>query len=312
MNRRHFIQALGFTGTAALAAGSLRNAAALFAAEGDVFTMTTVNHLSIGGVADYAKTRDWYVDLFGMRVTWDNGKECGIEFGPVNSPNGIYVDPGKPGDKSNVSHIGFGIPDFWAKKDAMKSEMDRRGLKGVRPDGEGGWSVNTPSGYLIQPVPVKDESMYPGAGGPCKVAKSDACVAGYEAGLKDLAALPKPSGKGFKAVAFSRIVFHTPDIASDRDFFRDLWGMKVISDKQDGDNPESLLKFGENTLCLRNTSQPGDKPYCTEFSFQVEDFNKAKVEAELKRRGLNPVMDPEMGWVVSDLDGLRVGVTGKA
>ena len=312
MNRRHFIQTLGFTGTAALAASSFRSAANLFAAEGPVFPMTTVNHLSIGGVADVAKSRDWYVDLFNMRVSWDNGKECGIEMGPEDSPNAIFIDPGKPGDKASVTHIGFGIPDFWAKKDAMKAEMDRRGVKGVRPDGEAGWNCNTPSGYLIQPTPVKDNAMYPGSARPCATAKSDACVAGYEEGRKNLATLPKPSGKGFKAVAFSRIVFHTPDIAGDRDFFRDLWGMKVISDKVDGENPEVLLKFGENTLCLRKTSQPGDKPYCTEISFLVEDFNRVKVEAELKRRGLNPVMDPEMGWVVSDPDGLRVGVTGKA
>src|SRR5579864_4346950 len=108
MNRRHFIQTLSFTGTAAFTASSLRNAATLFAADGPPFTMTTVNHLSIS-VADYAKTRDWYVDLFGMRTTWDNGKECGLEFGPTNSPNGIYIDPAKPGEKASVTHIGFGI-----------------------------------------------------------------------------------------------------------------------------------------------------------------------------------------------------------
>jgi catechol 2,3-dioxygenase-like lactoylglutathione lyase family enzyme len=310
MNRRRLIQTLSFTGTVAIAAGYLRNAANLFAAEGDVFPITTVNHLSIN-VADYAKTRDWYVDLFGMRVAWDNGKECGIEMGPLNAPNGMYIDPAKPGEKANVTHIAFGIPDWWARKDAMKAEMDRRGVRGVRPDGEGGWSCNTPSGYLIQPVPVKDEAMYPGSAGPCKTAKSDSCVAGYVEGRKNLATIAKPSGKGFKSVAFSRIVFRTPDIAADRDFFRDLWGMKVISDKEDGDNAECLLKFGENTLCLRKTSQPGDKPNCNEFSFLVEDFNKAKVEAELRRRSLNPAMDPELGWVISDPDGLRVGVTGK-
>ena len=44
----------------------------------------------------------------------------------------------------------------------------------------------------------------------------------------------------------------------------------------------------------------------------MEDFNKGKAETELKRRGLNPVFDPEMGWVFSDLDGLRIGVSGKA
>ena len=311
MNRRQLFNS-GIHGNRRTRRELLRNATSLFAAEGEAFPMTTVNHLSIGGVADVAKTRDWYVDLFNMRVSWDNGKECGIEMGPPDSPNAIYIDPGKPGDVASVTHIGFGIPDFWAKKDAMKAEMDRRGVKGVRPDSEAGWSCNTPSGYLIQPVAVKDNAMYPGSARACAIAKSDACVAGYEEGQKDLGTLPKPTGKGFKAIAFSRIVFHTPDIAGDRDFFRDLWGMKVISDKQDGENPEVLLKFGLNTLCLRKTGQPGDKPSCTEFSFLTEDFNKARVEAELKRRGLNPVMDPEMGWVVSDPDGLRVGVTGKS
>ena len=68
----------------------------------------------------------------------------------------------------------------------------------------------------------------------------------------------------------------------------------------------------KNTLCLRKTSQPGDKPNCTEFSFLAEGFNKGKAEAELNRRGLNPVFDPEMGWVFSDPDGLRIGVSGKS
>ena len=79
----------------------------------------------------------------------------------------------------------------------------------------------------------------------------------------------------------------------------------------EGENPEVLLKFGENTLCLRKTSQPGDKPSCTEFYFLAEDFNKGKAEAELKRRGLNPVFDPELGWVFSDPDGLRIGVRSR-
>ena len=304
MNRRQLIQALGFAGTAALAASTLPNAAALFAAEGKTFTMTTVNHLSLGGVADYAKSRDWYVDLFGMRVAWDDGKMCALEMGPLKSPNGMYIVQGKPGSKASISHIAFGIPDWWAKRDPMKAEMDRLGLQGIRMDGEGGWMCNTPSGYMIQPVPEKDPAMFPGAAQPCEKAKSATCVSGYEAGLKNLGSLPKPSGKGFKAVAFSRIVFNTSDIAKDRDFFRDLWGMKVISDK----DAECMLKFGQNTLVLRKTD---DKANCSEYSFLAEDYSKAKAEAELKRRGLNPEMDPELGFLVSDPDGIRVGVTGK-
>jgi catechol 2,3-dioxygenase-like lactoylglutathione lyase family enzyme len=318
MDRRQLLKTLGLTGAGAFVTNVLPKGTIAYAAAaaqtategGKVFPATTVNHLSIDGVADYAKTRDWYVDLFGMRVVWDNGNMCTLEMGPLKSPNGMYVIQGKPGDKATVAHIAFGIPDWWSKKDAIKAEMDRHGLKGIRSDGEAGWSCNTPSGYLIQPVPEKDEAMYPGAGNPCAKAKSDACKSGWESGLKNLETLPKPSGKGFKCAAFSRIVLHTPDIGSDRDFFRDLWGMKVISDKEDGENPECLLKFGQNTLSLRKITEPGEKPYCNEYSFLAQDYNKAKAEAELKRRGLNPELDAELGWVVSDPNGLRIGVRG--
>ncbi|HVB99966.1 MAG TPA: VOC family protein [Candidatus Dormibacteraeota bacterium] len=111
-------------------------------------------------------------------------------------------------------------------------------------------------------------------------------------------------------MAFYPIVIHTPDLAADRNVYRDLWGMKVISNREEGEQAECLLKFGENTLCLRQTIHPGKKPYCHEYSFLALDFDKAKAEAELKRRGLNLEEDPELGWVVSDPDGLRVGVRG--
>jgi catechol 2,3-dioxygenase-like lactoylglutathione lyase family enzyme len=166
--------------------------------------------------------------------------------------------------------------------------------------------------YMIQPV-ANDESMFPGAAQPCKdSAKSETCKAGFQEGLKNLSMLPKPSGNGFIGIAFTPVVVHTPDVHKDMEFFRDLLGMKVISDKEGGPNPEALLWFGENTLLLRKTSQPGGKVYCNEYAFRVENFNKAKTEAELKRRGLNPEWDAAMGWVIHDPDGLRIGITGEA
>ena len=86
--------------------------------------------------------------------------------------------------------------------------------------------------------------------------------------------------------------------------------MKVVSDDEDGKNPECLLKFGYNTLCLRQGAPAGNKPFCRAYCFLAENYNEAKAEAELRRRGLNPEMDLELGWVVSDPDGLRVGVRG--
>ena len=56
-------------------AASVAGAAALAtAAEGNGFQAVTVSHISYQ-VADYAKTRDFYADLLGMKVSHDDGKQ---------------------------------------------------------------------------------------------------------------------------------------------------------------------------------------------------------------------------------------------
>ena len=71
MNRRQLIQSLAL---AASAAG-----AAVPAAAGDSkgFKTLSVNHISYV-VADYTKTRDFYVDLMGMKPVHDDGKQCSL------------------------------------------------------------------------------------------------------------------------------------------------------------------------------------------------------------------------------------------
>jgi len=327
MDRRQLIQGLAATGTAALAASALPRAATAFAASaaqttakgGKAFPVTTINHLGLG-VADYAKSRDFYVELFGMRVAWDNGKVipeqtgqagCAVEFGSLTSPNGLYIRAlAKPGDKPTINHIAFGIPNFMSQKAGMKAEMERWDLKNVRPDGEKGWSCDDPAGYFLNIwVPEKDEAMYPGADKPCLDAKAATCKAGWDAGQTNLNAAPKPSGKGFKAMYFSHVILHVPqsEIPKERDFYTRLLGMKVISDKADGPNPEVLLGFNKNTLYLRKTDNPSDKPYCVEYGFVIQNYDKTKVKAELDRRGLKPEADGD-GWTFHDPDGLKIGI----
>src|SRR2546421_1670390 len=72
MSRRQLIQSLAMTATAAAAAGATPSEAA---ADGKGFKAVAVNHISFQ-VADYAKTRDFYVDLLGMNVLKDTGKQC--------------------------------------------------------------------------------------------------------------------------------------------------------------------------------------------------------------------------------------------
>ena len=308
ISRRQLFQTLGLGATAAIAATALpRN---LFAAAGQaavkkVYPVTTVNHLSYAST-DYKKVRDFYVDFFGMRDVWDDGTKCQVDCGPAAAPNSLYVTSAAAGVKPNVAHFAFGLPDFWKLRTDIHDEMIRRGMQGVHEDGEGGWFVDGPSGYVNQPVTVMDPAMFPGAAQPCAEAKSAKCKDGYAKGLKNLASIPKASGKGFKALYFKYIVLRVPDVAAERDFYTSLFGMKVVSNKKD----DVSLRFGQNGLILR-PSAAGAKPSCMEFGFVVEGYNEAKVKAEAARRGLTAKPSEFGGLTVQDPNGLEIGIGGR-
>ncbi len=86
-----------------------------------------------------------------------------------------------------------------------------------------------------------------------------------------------------------------------------MMGMQVISDKTT-ENPEIFLRFGENTWHLRKTAKVEEKPYCNHCAFVVENYDSARVEDELKRRGLNPMPDSKLAWTITDPDGFRIEV----
>ena len=316
MDRRQIIQGLGFSALAAILPPSLRTGAHLTAqgsARGDRLfpSPTNINHLSCA-VNDYAKSRDFYVDLFGMRLVWDNGKQCALEFGNPAAPNGLYIRPlGKPTDKPDVGHIAYGIPNFMKYKAPIKAEMERYHLTEIRPDGEVGWICNDPAGYMLNIVVEKDKAMFPGAAKPCDVAGSDECKQASAEGMKNISAALKPSGSGFQALYFSHVVLNVPgpQLSKESEFYREMLGMKMIYNKMT-DNPETFLRFGQNTLYLRKTTHPDDKPYCTHFAFVIENYDSGKVEAELKRRGLDPKPDSKLAWTFTDPDGFRVDVAG--
>src|ERR1700681_1796640 len=118
MSRRQLIQSLALTATAASAAG-----AAPLAAEGTGFKATTVNHISYS-VADYKKTRDFYADLLGMKVTQDDGKnQCYLAFGD----SFIIPRNGRQGQPTPlVGHVAITVENFDLK--TAKAELERRGL----------------------------------------------------------------------------------------------------------------------------------------------------------------------------------------
>jgi catechol 2,3-dioxygenase-like lactoylglutathione lyase family enzyme len=146
ISRRQLVQGLA-VGVAAVASTPA------FAAAGNKgFKAIAVNHISYG-VADYGRTRDFYADLLGMRVSEDNGKQCALSFGDT------FVIPRhtrQPDNKPYIDHVAYTI-DHW-DQDAVEAELRRRGFE-PRVD-ENSFHIKDPDGFDVQ-IASKDMKSAP-------------------------------------------------------------------------------------------------------------------------------------------------------
>ena len=141
MSRRQLIQTLALTATAASTVSTVESAAPANA--------IYINHVSMQ-VADYAKTRDFYAGLLGMKVTNDDGKtQCRLTFG-----DNIVIArsaSSRPGGKVGVDHIAYTLANWDTDKTvkpAVEAELKRRGLM-IRTT-EGSFHVQDPDGFEVQ------------------------------------------------------------------------------------------------------------------------------------------------------------------
>jgi len=139
LTRRQLIQNL----TIAAAAASSVSAVPAAAAEAKVLNATNFNHVSYQ-VTDYAKTRDFYAGLFGMKVSEDDGKQCRLSFGN----NILIVRNRQPAPK--VDHIAYTIANWDQEKEAMAAEVKRRSLKIVQGDTKTSLHILDPDGFQVQ------------------------------------------------------------------------------------------------------------------------------------------------------------------
>ena len=138
MTKRQLIQSL------ALSAVAAAGAAPAVAASRPAFKALGVNHISYG-VADYARTRDFYADLLGMGVAKDDGKQCELTFGDA------FIIPRKSrhpeGRTPFIDHVAYTI-DNW-DRGAVEAELKRRGLD-PRPDTDNSFHIKDPDGFDLQ------------------------------------------------------------------------------------------------------------------------------------------------------------------
>jgi catechol 2,3-dioxygenase-like lactoylglutathione lyase family enzyme len=136
MSRRQLIRNLAV-------AASLASSAA--ADDTNIVKATYINHISYQ-VADYAKTRDFYSGLFGMKVSEDNGKQCHLTIGET-----IIVARSHPADTPRFDHISLTIANWdtdKSVKDRVAAELKRRGLD-VQTD-KHGYDFKDPDGFQVQ------------------------------------------------------------------------------------------------------------------------------------------------------------------
>jgi catechol 2,3-dioxygenase-like lactoylglutathione lyase family enzyme len=142
MTRRQLIQSLALAATAASATGAVPAAAA----DKYVVKTTYLNHVGYQ-VADYAKSRDWYADLFGMKVVLDDGKKANLAVGESLVIFHNRQSPSTP----IIDHICFTVAD-WDKdksvRGAVAAELKRRGLE-VQSSANS-LDIKDPDGFRIQ------------------------------------------------------------------------------------------------------------------------------------------------------------------
>ena len=129
---------------------------------------------------------------------------------------------------------------------------------------------------------------------------------GMTAAAASTRALAAPAPRaGFKAVAVNHISFGVADYARTRDFYADLLGMAVSGD----DGSQCYLKFGADSFLIpRKSRAAGAAPVVDHICYTIEDWDKDAVEAELRRRGLNPEPDTDESFHVRDPDGYRLQI----
>jgi len=137
MNRRQLIQSLAVAATAAAAVTEPAKAA------GTELKAIGYNHVSYSE-ADYAKSRDFYAGLFGMKVTRDDGKQCRLLFGDT-----ILIVRTRP-PTGRVDHIAYTLANWDQQKEAIEAEVKRRGLKITQGDAKTSIHIKDPDGMEVQ------------------------------------------------------------------------------------------------------------------------------------------------------------------
>src|SRR4051812_3679206 len=102
IDRRRFLRSIGTGIATAITYGAFGRSVIAADSAKQPLAVTTVNHLSYSS-QNYKVTRDFYIDVLGMRDVWDDGTKCQLDFGPEEAPNSFYMTGAKPGTEPTIA-----------------------------------------------------------------------------------------------------------------------------------------------------------------------------------------------------------------
>jgi catechol 2,3-dioxygenase-like lactoylglutathione lyase family enzyme len=114
---------------------------------------------------------------------------------------------------------------------------------------------------------------------------------------------------GWKTVALDHISFQVPDYRKEAAFYIALMGWKLRSD----DGKQAILDIGDWGSAIFKAAPPEQTSVLVDgFGFAIEPWNAKAVEAELRKRNLNPVADNDgkgfESFHVKDPDGFDLQI----
>ena len=114
--------------------------------------------------------------------------------------------------------------------------------------------------------------------------------------------------KQLKAVWVNHYVYFAPDLNKTVDWYHEVFGMQVAHRSR----KEAHLWYGDagadTCMIVRQAAAGVSEAKIINIGFTLDRWDKNAVEAELKRRGLNPVSDTNRCFRFKDLEGFEIAL----
>ena len=231
---------------------------------------------------DLSKTVDWYIEVFGMQKGHADTKQVHLWYGDAGGDTLMVVRQAEAGETApRIQKFGFTIAD-WNRR-AVETELKRLGRQ-PRSDTDKGFWFDDPDGNEI--------------------------------GLFATDYVERPTASPgeptlWKAVNANHIVVLTEDYEAMAAWYKDLLDLRQTRNS----GRDTYLWLGDSvwipTLVREDGVSSATLGTLDHVAYSIESFDKESVEAELKRRNLDPRLDAEYSFNCVDINGFKTQVCDK-